>query len=77
MPWTSSGEVSGRTSTTRSPRSAAAWARSASKQAVPTAAPGEAARPVASSGAVDVAQLRVQHLVEVLGADALDGLGAA
>ena len=29
MPWTSSGDVSERTSTTRSPRSAAAWASSA------------------------------------------------
>ncbi len=49
IPWTSSGLVSLRTSTTFSPRSAASTASSAVKYTLPTAAPGDAARPLAST----------------------------
>src|SRR5207237_831384 len=45
MPWMSSGTVSLRTSTTFSPRAAHFSASSAVNTALPTAAPGEAARP--------------------------------
>ncbi|CAB4571512.1 unannotated protein [freshwater metagenome] len=47
IPCTSSGLVSLRTRMTFSPRSAASAASSAEKYTLPTAAPGEAARPVA------------------------------
>ena len=47
MPCTSSGEVSLRTRITFSPRAAASAAASAVKYALPTAAPGDAARPEA------------------------------
>ncbi len=49
MPLMSSGVVSGRTRTTRSPCSAAATASSAVKTALPAAAPGEAATPTATA----------------------------
>ncbi len=48
MPWKSSGEVSTRTSTTCSPRPTHSTAVSALKTARPTAAPGEAFRPLAT-----------------------------
>ena len=50
MPARSSGLVSRRTSTTGSPRAAQAIAVSLSKTTLPTAAPGEAPMPLASSG---------------------------
>ena len=49
MPWTSSGLVSWRTSTTRSPASARSTARSGSITTMPEAAPGDAPTPWASS----------------------------
>ena len=49
MPCTSSGEVSMRTRMTGLPASLASTARSGSKMAWPTAAPGEAFRPLPSS----------------------------
>ena len=46
MPWRSSGDVSGRTRITRSPASWCASASSAVKYTLPTAAPGDAFRPL-------------------------------
>ena len=77
MPWTSSGMVSLRTRMTFSPRSAASAASSAVKYARPTAAPGEAARPLAITLRSPARELRVQHLVEVLGGDPHDRLRRA
>ena len=68
MPCTSSGEVSLRTRMTFSPRPAAAAASSAVKYAWPTAAPGEAARPLAITLSCLDGELRMEDLVEVLGA---------
>ena len=61
MPWKSSGEVSIRTRTTRSPRPTQATASSAEKTARPTAAPGEAFRP----RAIRVADWRAAGIVLV------------
>ena len=49
IPCRSSGDVSGRTSTTASPCSAAASASSAVKYTLPTAAPGDAFRPLVTA----------------------------
>ena len=67
MPWTSSGEVSLRTRTTFSPRSEASTASSAVKYTRPTAAPGEAGQALGDHRLVAALELRVQHLVEVVG----------
>ena len=53
-----------RTRMTVSPRAAAAAASSAVKYTWPTAAPGDAARPLASDRVPALGELRVQHLVE-------------
>ena len=77
MPWKSSGDVSIRTRTTFSPRSTHSTASSASKTARPTAAPGEALRPLA----IRVARLQggrvelvAQELVDVGRLDPADRL---
>ena len=70
MPWTSSGEVSLRTRMTFSPRSAASAASSAVKYTRPTAAPGDARQALGDHLRVAACELRVQHLVEVVGGDA-------
>ena len=61
MPWTSSGDVSIRTRMTGLPASLASTARSGSKIAWPTAAPGEAFRPLPRQ---PIPHLRLGGLVE-------------
>ena len=71
MPCRSSGDVSGRTRITRSPASWRAWASSAVKYTLPTAAPGDAFRPFGERGVLRLrVELRVQQLVELLRLDA-------
>ena len=66
MPWRSSGDVSGRTRITRSPASWRSSASSAVKYTWPTAAPGDALRPLASAVVRRLGvELRVQQLVEL------------
>ena len=68
IPWKSSGEVSIRTSTTRSPLATHSTAVSASKTARPTAAPGEALSPLAIAwrgGPGARVELVAQELVDV------------
>ena len=68
MPCRSSGDVSGRTRMTRSPASWRASASSAVKYTLPTAAPGDAFRPLASTVELGLrVELRVQQLVELRG----------
>ena len=77
MPWRSSGDVSGRTRMTFSPASACASASSAVKYTLPTAAPGDALRPLASTVKRRLrVELRVQELIELRGLHALHRFGA-
>ncbi len=78
IPWKSSGEVSTRTRTTFSPRAAQATASSASKTARPTAAPGDAFRPltiVRGGGPGLRVELVAQELVHLGRLDPADRLG--